>query len=111
MLRKGVFIGAFAILAGMAALQAVPAESAAPSMSAFSENVTAKSQKQTIAASNATVVRDAPWGGYSRDSARRARNSFGADQTRGGFPDELVGGTFAWPYYNYCVRHWGDQNC
>ena len=30
---------------------------------------------------------------------------------RGGPCDGLVGGTFAWPYCDYCTRHPGDRNC
>ena len=30
---------------------------------------------------------------------------------RGGSCDGLVGGTFAWPYCDYCTRHSGDRNC
>jgi hypothetical protein len=28
-----------------------------------------------------------------------------------GFNHGLAGGTFAWPYYDYCTRHPGDQSC
>jgi hypothetical protein len=116
MLRKtlrGLFIGACGLLAGMAPLQAAPAEPVRQSISAFNDIVTANSQKQTIAAglSNATFTRAARRGGHDRDSALRARNSFGADQWRGGLRGELVGGTFALPYHNYCIGHPGDQNC
>jgi hypothetical protein len=110
---RGLFIGACGLLAGMAPLQAAPAEPVGQSMSAFNDIVTVNSQKQTIAArvSNATVTRAAHRGGHDRDSALRARNSFGADQWRGGLRGELVGGTFALPYYNYCIGRPGDQNC
>ena len=30
---------------------------------------------------------------------------------RGGHCDGLVGGTFAWPYCQYCTRHPRSPNC
>jgi hypothetical protein len=105
----GLAMAALGVLAGSAALQAARAEPASPLMPAISDNATANFQKkQTLAAaiSNAAVARGARRGGDGRDAARRARNSFGADMGSG-----LVGGSFAWPYYNYCTRHPGDQNC
>jgi hypothetical protein len=105
----GLVMTALGVLAGSVALQAARAESASPLMPAISDNATANSQKkQTLAAaiSNAAVARGGRRGGDGGDGARRARNSFGADMGSG-----LVGGSFAWPYYNYCMRHPGDQNC
>ena len=103
----GLAMSALGVLAGSAALQAARAEPALKP--AISDNATANSQKkQALAAaiSNAAVARGARRGGDSGDAARRARNSFGADMGSG-----LVGGSFAWPYYSYCMRHPGDQNC
>jgi hypothetical protein len=105
----GLAMAALGVLAGVAALQAARAEPASPLKPAISDNATANSQKkQTLAAaiSNAAVARGARRGGDGRDAARRARDSFGADMGSG-----LVGGSFAWPYYSYCMRHPGDQNC
>lgn len=110
----GLFIGALGVLAGVAALQAARAEPAPPSISATSDTAMSNSQiKHALAAaiSNTTVSRGATRGGNGGDSARRARNSFGAVHMGGGLPGDLVGGGFAWPYYNYCMRHPGDQNC
>jgi hypothetical protein len=33
------------------------------------------------------------------------------EHRRGGRCDGLVGGSFAWPYCDYCTRHPGDRNC
>jgi hypothetical protein len=101
-------MSALGVLAGLAALQAARAEPASPLKPAISDNATANSRKKqtlTAAISNAAVARGTRRGGDGADAARRARDSFGADVGSG-----LVGGSFAWPYYNYCMRH-PDQNC
>jgi hypothetical protein len=56
------------------------------------------------------------WG--SNSSHDRAHGSgFGSGDymngghRRGGPCDGLVGGTFAWPYCDYCTRHSSDRNC
>ena len=104
----GLVMTALGVLAGEAALQAACAEPASPLKPAISDNTANSQKKQTLAAaiSNAAVARGGRRGGDGGDGARRARNSFGADMGSG-----LVGGSFAWPYYSYCMRHPGDQNC
>jgi hypothetical protein len=104
-------IGALGVLMGVAALQAARAEPVPPKMSAINDSATVNSQmKRTLAAiSNIAVARRARSGG--RDYAGRARNSFSADHMDSRLRGDLVGGSFAWPYYNYCMRHPGDQNC
>jgi hypothetical protein len=41
----------------------------------------------------------------------RIDGGFGGGHMGSGFPSSLVGGSFAWPYYDYCSRHPADQNC
>ena len=59
-----------------------------------------------------------PWRAYERGNRGSAHGgSFGSGERmssghwRSGRCDGLVGGTFAWPYCDYCTRHPGDQNC
>jgi hypothetical protein len=99
-------IGALGVLMGLAALQAARAEPFPPQMSAINDSARVNSRSSNIA-----VARRARSGGDGGDFAGRARNSFGADHMDTRLRGDLVGGSFAWPYYNYCMRHPGDQNC
>lgn len=82
----------------------------------------------TVVAIDATAAHSGstkfqPWGvgGSGRTSVghwdRAHDGGFGSGdymnggRKRGDACDGLVGGTFAWPYCNYCTRHPGDQNC
>jgi hypothetical protein len=100
--------------AGFAAISTAYAEGAPlPMQRAIREHAVANSQiEQTVSAiSNTARARRARRGVDGEGSARRVRRAFGDAHMSGGFPGDLVGGTIAWPYFNYCRRHNGDPNC
>jgi hypothetical protein len=101
-------------LAGFAAISTAYAEGAPlPMQRAIREHAVANSQiDQTVSAiSNTARARRARRGVDGGGSARRVRRAFGDAHMSSGFPGDLVGGTVAWPYFNYCSRHNADPNC
>lgn len=98
-----------AVLVGLAAPQTARAEPAPSLKPAITHYATANSQmEQTLAAaiSITAFAPRAPRGGNGR-----ARSGFGDAYMGSDLRGDLVGGSFAWPYYNYCTRHPGDRNC
>ena len=99
MLRKSILVLATAV--------AVSA-SAANSSSAFASGAGGNSGH-----------RDFGGGGYMRGGDRGGAHGggFGSGDHMGGANrrsvccEDLVGGTFAWGYCDYCTRHPGDRNC
>jgi hypothetical protein len=106
----------FAALAATAlrgSAQGARAEPAPSLRAAISDDVTRYSQMEQTPADailNITFARGARRGGDRGGSARRARSGSGDGHMGSGFGD-LVGGNFALPYFNYCARRPGDQNC
>jgi hypothetical protein len=47
--------------------------------------------------------------GFRADDRMKGGHSGGGSHR--GACDNLVGGTFVWPYCAYCTRHPGDRNC
>jgi hypothetical protein len=84
-----------------------------PMQPAIREHAVAKSQmdQRVSAISNTVLARRAHSGVDGGSSARHVRRAFGNGHMSSGFADDLVGGTFAWPYFNYCRRHNADPNC
>ena len=79
---------------------------------AIDDNAIRYSQmEQTLASANTLFARGARKGGYGGGSAGHARSASSDGQMDSSFPGDLLGGNFAWPYFNYCRRHPGDQNC
>ena len=74
-----------------------------------------RSAPQTLVAatSNASFAGCTRRRGGGRSAARHARryHRIRDGHTGSGFPGQLVGGNFAWPYYIYCTRRPTDENC
>jgi hypothetical protein len=98
-------MSALLTFAGFAAISTACAEVAAlPMQPAHSQM-----EKTVGAISNTALARRAHRSVDRGDFARR--RAFGDGHMSSGFPGDLVGGTFAWPYFNYCRRHHADANC
>jgi hypothetical protein len=107
-------MSALLAFAGFAAISTACAEGAAlPMQPAIRKHAVANSQmEQTVSAiSNTARARRARSSVDGGGSARRVRRAFGDAHMSSGFPGDLVGGAFAWPYFNYCGRHNADPNC
>jgi hypothetical protein len=107
-------LSALLAFVGFAAISIACAEGAPlPMQRAIREHAAANLQmEQTVSAiSNTARARRARRGVDGGGSARRVRRAFGDAHMSSGFPGDLVGGTFAWPYFNYCRRHNADPNC
>jgi hypothetical protein len=108
-------MSALLAFAGFAAISTACAEGAAfPMQPAIREHAVANSQMEQMvfsAISNTALARRARRGGDGGGAARRVRSAFGDGHMGSGFPGDLVGGIFAWPYFNYCRRHLADPNC
>jgi hypothetical protein len=107
-------MSALLAFAGFAAISTACAEGAPlPTQRAIREHAAANSQMEQAVStiSNTARTRRARKGVDGGGSARRVRRAFGDAHMSSGFPGDLVGGTFAWPYFNYCRRHNADPNC
>jgi hypothetical protein len=95
-----------------AAISTACGEGAALPMQPAIRDYAIANSRTVSAISNTVLARRARRGFDGRGSPRH--RAFGDGNTSSGFPGDLVGGTFPWPYwpyYNYCRGHNADANC
>jgi hypothetical protein len=99
--------------AGLAAISTAYAEGAPlPMQRAIREHAVANSQiEKTVSTISNTARARRARSGVDGGGSARVRRAFGDAHMSSGFPGDLVGGPFAWPYFNYCRHHNADPNC
>lgn len=107
-------LGVFAGFAALHAARAEPAELLSPAINEDAGFAVSRMDK-TLAAVPLGIAfargarGDAHGGRFAGGS--RMDGGFSGGHMGSGFPGRLVGGSFAWPYYDYCSRHPANRNC